>query len=125
MIAEKIAELTFEKINFVNDEVEDVVEALTVSALNLNTAGAAFEQAAGQDTFTDVAEGAIELADVFDDVDLPDVQHEKVVAAFRKIYDAPTQEFEDLGVNLFEAALQFGVAARKAAAFFDSVEDSE
>ena len=120
MIAERIAELLLAKIDFDNDAVEAQVEKLTTSALNLQAAAAAVENASGSETFEDVANGIVDLADIFDDADLGPAATEKVEAVFSRIFSAPTEELTALGKDLFKAALEYGTVANETNQVFNN-----
>lgn len=119
MLKQKISQLLLDKIDFQDEAAEGTVENLLSAALDLSTKADEFEAMAANDTLEEVADGVIDLADAFDDADLTPDKKEKVLGAFRKIFNSPTEELETAGVALFEATLNLGIAARQAADFFD------
>lgn len=119
MLKERIGQLLLDKIDFQDDAVESVVEGLLANAMDLSAKADEFEALAATDTLEEVANGIIDLADAFDDAELTPAKKEKVIGAFRKIFNSPTEELEEAGVALFEATLNLGVSARQAADFFD------
>jgi len=124
-LTEKITALFLEKINFANDEAEQVVEAITVSANQLDAAVDNFELVASGTDNENLASGLVDLADVFDDAKLTSAQAEKMRAAVAKIIPNGDGNVQELAFALFERTLEYGVAAKEANDFFDELLKTE
>lgn len=121
-LAEQIRALIFEKVDFQNDEAESVVDGLVLSGLALEDAADVFVSLAADDVDqTDIAEGVVSLADIFDDVDLSPAQSAKLDTAVEKLLKSGTTEQKAAAKTLFSTALTFGSAAKAGNEFFDTL----
>jgi len=121
-LAEQIRALIFEKVDFQNDEAESIVDGLVLSGLALEDAADVFVSLAADDVDqTDIAEGVVSLADIFDDVDLSPAQSAKLDTAVEKLLKSGTTEQKAAAKTLFSTALTFGSAAKAGNEFFDTL----
>jgi hypothetical protein len=121
-LSAQLRALTFDKINFVDDEAEAIVEGLATSALALDDAADAFEAVAGGDADQlEVAEALVNLADLFDDVNLSPTQSAKLDKVVNGLLKSGTDEQIADAKVLFTATLAFGLAAKGANEYFDEL----
>ena len=121
-LADRIRTLTLDKIDFVDDGVEVVLDGVVSNALSLDDAGDAFTLlAAGDADLDDVANGLVDLADLFDDVNLSPAQVDQLNNAVDRILKTGTAEQKQAAKDLFAATLGFGLKAKAANDFFDAL----
>lgn len=120
-LAERIRQLTTDKIDFQNDEVEAVVDGLVTSSLTLDDAADAFTALAGEDVDqAEIAGALVDLADIFDSVDLSPTQRTRLDGVVNSLLKSGTTEQREAAKVLFSATLDFGLNAKAANAFFDA-----
>lgn len=121
-LSAQLRALTFEKINFVNEEAEGIVEALATSALALDGAADSFESLAGEDANQlEIAQSLVDLADLFDDLELSPSQSAKLDKVVNGLLKSGTPEQIQSAKDLFAATLAFGLAAKAANEYFDEL----
>lgn len=121
-LADRIRALTLDKINFSHDDAEGIVDGLVSSALTLDDAGDAFTVlSAGDLDLEDVANGLVDLADLFDDVDLSPAQVDQLNGAVDKIVKSGSPEQKQAAKDVFTSTLGFGLQAKAANDFFDAL----
>lgn len=121
-LAERIRQLTTEKIDFLNDEVEAVVHGITNAALTLDDAADAFTVLAGEDVDQqEIAESLVGLADIFDSAKLSNDQRAKLDGVVNGLLKTGTQEQRERAKTLFAATLDYGLAAKSANEYFDAL----
>lgn len=121
-LADAIRALTLEKIDFVDDASEGIIDSLVAAALTLDDAGDAFTALAGDDVDqADVAVGLVDLADLFDDADLSPAQTDKLNGVVDKLLKSGSNEQKTAAKALFSAALGFGIAAKSANQYFNDL----
>lgn len=120
-LAGRIRTLTTDKIDFANDEVEAVVDGIVTASLTLDDAADAFTVLAGEDVDQEEIAGAlVDLADIFDDANLTPEQRTKLDGVVNSLLKSGTTEQREAAKVLFAAALDFGLAAKAANAYFDA-----
>lgn len=120
-LAERIRQLTTDKIDFVNDEVEAVVDGVVTSSLTLDDAADAFTALAGEDVDqAEIAGALVDLADIFDSVNLSDTQRTRLDGVVNSLLKSGTPEQREAAKVLFSATLDFGLNAKSANAYFDA-----
>jgi len=121
-LADAIRTLTLDKIDFVDDASEGIIDSLVSAALTLDDAGDAFTALAGDDVDqADVAVGLVDLADLFDDADLSPAQTDKLNGVVDKLLKSGSDEQKAAAKTLFSAALGFGIAAKYANRYFNDL----
>lgn len=121
-LADAIRTLTLEKINFVDDAAEAVVDSTVSAALTLDDAGDAFTALAGDDVDqAEIAVGLVDLADLFDDADLSPAQTAKLNGVVDKLLKSGSPEQKTAAKDLFTAALGFGIAAKAENQYFNDL----
>lgn len=121
-LAERIRALTIDKINFENDEAEGVVDGIATSALTLDDAGDAFVTlAAGDVDQEEIAGALVDLADLFDSANLTGAQREKLNGVVNGLLKSGTPEQKEAAKVLFSGALDFGIAAKAANDYFNTL----
>lgn len=121
-LADAIRALTLEKIDFVDDASEGIIDSLVAAALTLDDAGDAFTALAGDDVDqADVAVGLVDLADLFDDADLSPAQTDKLNGVVDKLLKSGSDEQKAAAKTLFSAALGFGIAAKSSNQYFNDL----
>jgi len=121
-LAARIRALTLDKIDFVSDDAEGVVDGLVGAALTLDDAADAFSALAGDDTDqADIAEALVDLADIFDDVNLSPDQSAKLDGVVDKLLKSGTPEQKAAAKTLFTGTLGFGIAAKAGNDFFNTL----
>lgn|SRR5690606_18441285 len=119
-LADRIRALTLDKIDFVHDGAEGVVDGIVGAALSLDDAGDAFTVlAAGDVDQEDIANALVDLADIFDDVNLSPEQSEKLDGVVDKLLKTGSPEQKASAKALFSATLDFGIKAKSANEYFD------
>lgn len=125
-LADRIRQLTLSKIDFVHPDASAIVDGLVSEALNLDDAGDAFSVLAGDDVDQDdIANAVVDLADIFDDVDLSPDQTAKLDSVVDRLLKSGTPEQKQAAKNLFSGALGFGIKAKVGNAFFDDLLATE
>ena len=112
MISANIRALILERIEFPNPEVLAKVEALSSAAATLAAAGEDYDDVIveGDADADTVAAGILGLADSFAEVASPE-KNQKVKDFFASVFTSSTPEKEQAGETLFNAALDFTLAA--------------
>lgn len=124
-LADRIRALTNEKIDFVNDEAEAVVDDIVGKSLLLDDLADNFTALAGDDVDqADIAEALVELADIFDDVQLSPDQTNKLNGVVDKLLKSGTVEQKAAAKDLFTGTLGYGIAAKSANDFFNTLLDT-
>ena len=119
-LALRIRTLTTDKIDFVNDEVEAVVDNITTAALTLDDAADAFTLLAGEDlNQEEIANGLVDLADLFDSVNLSPEQRLRIDGVVTALLKTGTPEQIAAAKVLFAAALDYGIAAKTTNDYFN------
>ena len=125
-LAEKIRALTASKIDFVNDEAEQVVEDLATATLELDDKADAFNALIGEDVDQEeVGPALVDLADLFDDVDLSAEQEAKLTSVVDRLVKSGTGDQRAAAKDLFTATLGYGLKAKAANEFFDTLLATE
>lgn len=121
-LAEKIRSLTAEKIDFVDDEAEKVVEDLALATLELDDKADAFNALAGEDVDQEeVGTALVDLADLFDDLNLSADQQEKLNSVVDRLVKNGTDDQRAAAKELFTATLGYGLSAKAANEYFDNL----
>ena len=121
-LAAQIRALTTEKIDFVNDSAEANVDGIVTSALSLDDAADAFVALAGDDTDqAEIAGALVDLADLFDDVNLSPSQTDKLNGVVNGLLKSGSDEQKQAAKALFAATLGYGIAAKSGNVFFDTL----
>lgn len=121
-LADRIRSLTFEKVDFVNDAAEAVADGIVLSALSLDDAADAFTAlAVGDLDQEDIATALVDLADIFDDVNLSPDQSAKLDGVVDKLLKSGSADQKAAAKDLFQKTLAFGLKAKDANAFFDDL----
>ncbi len=119
-LADRIRALTLDKIDFTNDGAEGVVDDIVSTALTLDDAGDAFTLlAAGDADLDDVANALVDLADLFDDVNLNPDQQASLNGIVDRLLKTGSAEQKQAAKDLFAATLGFGLKAKAANGYFD------
>lgn len=125
-LAAQIRALTIEKINFVDDGAEGVVDGLVTSALSLDDAADAFVALAGDDTDqSDIAAALVDLADLFDDVNLSPSQTDKLNGVVNGLLKSGSPEQKQAAKDLFAATLAYGISAKSGNDYFDTLFNAD
>ena len=121
-LATRIRELTHAKIDFVHDEAEGQVKTITDATLSLDDAADAFIGLANDDMQqNDVANALVDLADLFDDVNLTGSQREKVNGVVDRLVKTGNADQIEAAKKLFAATLDYGLAAKSVNTYFDTL----
>ena len=121
-LAAQIRALTTEKIDFVDDSAEANVDGIVTSALSLDDAADAFVALAGDDTDqAEIAGALVDLADLFDDVNLSPSQTDKLNGVVNGLLKSGSDEQKQAAKALFAATLGYGIAAKSGNVFFDTL----
>ena len=125
-LADRIRQLTLSKIDFVHPDASAIVDGLVSEALNLDDVGDLFSALAGDDVDQDdIANAVVDLADIFDDVNLSPDQTAKLDSVVDRLLKSGTPEQKQAAKNLFSGALGFGIKAKVGNAFFDDLLATE
>ena len=125
-LADRIRQLTLSKIDFVHPDASAIVDGLVSEALNLDDAGDAFSVLAGDDVDQDdIANAVVDLADIFDDVNLSPDQTAKLDSVVDRLLKSGTAEQKQAAKNLFSGALRFGIKAKAGNDFFNDLLQAE
>lgn len=114
MFSEKIQQLVVEQVDFLNDDIEAKVEAVTAAASKLRTLSLQIDGLSEEDdAFEAVAENTVNLASAFGKFyrQLTDQDRASVKAAFRAVYGNPNAEQEVVIEGIFDATIDFIGAA--------------
>lgn len=121
-LADRIRALTLDKINFVDDAAEGVVDVITGNALSLDDAADAFTAlAAGDLDQDDIANALVDLADIFDDLALSPDQSAALDSVVDRLLKTGSAEQKTAAKDLFSKTLGFGLAAKVANDYFDTL----
>ena len=121
-LADRIRALTLDKINFVDDTAEDVVDGIVNSALTLDDVADHFTVLAGGDVDQeDIANALVDLADLFDDVNLSPDQQASLDGVVDRLLKTGSPEQKAAAKALFSNTLAFGLQAKAANAYFDGL----
>ena len=121
-LADRIRALTFEKVDFQSDDAEAVVDGIVLSALSLDDSADAFTALAGDDVDQqDIAGALVDLADIFDDVNLSPDQSAKLDGVVDKLLKSGSPDQKAAAKDLFSKTLAFGIQAKGANTFFDDL----
>ena len=122
-LADRIRALTLNKIEFVDDNAEAVVDGIVNSALSLDDAGDGFSAlAAGDLDQDDIANALVDLADLFDDVSLSPDQQDSLNGVVDRLLKTGSAEQKAAAKELFNKTLAFGLQAKAANAYFDGLQ---
>lgn len=125
-LATRIRALTTDKVDFLSDEAEAVADGIVTAALSLDDAADAFTALAGADTDQeDVANALVDLADLFDDLNLGPAQTDKLNSVVNGLLKTGTDEQKAAAKTLFSATLAYGVQAKGANEYFDTLLETE
>lgn len=120
-LAETILALITDKIEFVSAEAEAIVDGITTAALSLDAAADEFEKLAGEDVDQEeIAVALVNLADLFDDVNLSPAQLDKLNGVVNGLLKSGTDEQKAAAKALFSNVLNYGIKAKEANAYFDA-----
>lgn len=120
-LSDRLFALTFEKINFANDEVESHIENLVSAGIELDQAADNFTAiAAGDADQEEIAGALVDLADLVDDVDLSDEQVEKLDSVVDRIVKTGSPEQKEATKELFQKVIAFQVVVKKENAWMDA-----
>ena len=121
-LAARIRTLTLSKIDFVDDSAEGIVDGLVSAGLALNDSGDAFMALAGNDVDQeDIANALVDLADIFDDVNLTPAQTDSLNGVVDRLLKSGTDEQKAAAKELFGKVLGYGIAAKSANSFVDTL----
>lgn len=121
-LADRIRALTLDKINFVDDTAEGVVDGIVSSALTLDDVADHFTVLAGGDVDQeDIANALVDLADLFDDVNLSPDQQASLDGVVDRLLKTGSPEQKEAAKALFSNTLTFGLEAKAANAYFDEL----
>jgi hypothetical protein len=121
-LADRIRALTLDKIDFANDGAEAVVDDIVTSALALDEASDYLTLlAAGDVDQEDIANALVDLADLFDDVDLSPAQQDSLSGVVDRLLKTGSAEQKQAAKDLFAATLAFGLKAKATNAYFDDL----
>lgn len=121
-LAARIRALSIGKIDFAREDAEGVVDGLVGTALTLDDAADAFEAlAAGDVDQEDIANALVDLADIFDDVDLTHAQSTQLDGVVDRLLKSGSPEQKAAAKTLFTKTLEFGIAAKEGNKFFDDL----
>jgi len=121
-LATKIREITVEKIDLANNEAEGVIDGIATAALTLDDAADAFTTLAGEDADQeDVANALVDLADLFDSANLNPTQRDKLDGVVNGLLKSGSPEQKEAAKALFAATLDYGIAAKGANEYFDTL----
>lgn len=124
-LADRIRALTLSKINFTDDESEGVIDGIVGSALSLDDAGDEFSLLAGGDLDQeDIANALVDLADIFDDVDLSPDQQAALDSVVDRLLKSGSPEQKAGAKMLFQKTLAFGLEAKATNSYFDTLLSS-
>lgn len=122
-LADRIRALSLDKINFVDDDAEGVVDGIVGAALSLDDAGDAFSTLAGGDVDQeDIANALVDLADLFDDVNLNPDQQASLDGVVDRLLKTGSPDQKAAAKALFSKTLAFGLQAKAANAYFDGLQ---
>lgn len=122
-LADRIRALTLSKIDFVDDTAEGVIDGIVGSALSLDDAGDAFTAlAAGDLDQDDIANALVDLADIFDDVNLSPDQQVALDGVVDRLLKTGSAEQKAAAKDLFSKTLAFGLQSKAANAYFDGLQ---
>lgn len=121
-LADRIRALSLDKIDFVHDDAEGIVDGLVSASLTLDDVGDAFTALAGDDVpQEEVANALVDLADLFDDVNLSPDQRAMLDSVVNRLLVAGSPEQKQAAKDLFAGTLDFGLKAKAANDFFDTL----
>lgn len=123
MFSETISQLCIDTVDFTNDDLEILVEAVASKNADLFRAALLFEQNAGTSDLETVGAGIVTLASTFGVFysQLTGDQVARLRQAFADVYAAATPEAEKAGEDLFNACVDFIAAAKALNAFVDAL----
>lgn len=125
-LADRIRALTLDKIDFVDDGAEAVVDGIVANALTLDDMADSFIALAGGDADQeDIANALVDLADIFDDAALTPDQSAKLDSVVDRLLKSGSDDQKNAAKALFTATLGFGTAAKDANAYFDTLLSSQ
>ena len=122
-LALRIRQLSTDKIDFVHEELEAVIDGITTAALELDDAADAFSAlSAGDVDQDDIANALVDLADIFDDANLsPDQSAKLDTVVVDRLLKSGTDEQKAAAKELFGKVLGYGIAAKSANSFVDTL----
>ena len=121
-LALRIRQLSTNKIDFVHEELEVVIDGITTAALELDDAADAFSAlSAGDVDQDDIANALVDLADIFDDANLSPDQSAKLDTVVDRLLKSGTDEQKAAAKELFGKVLGYGIAAKSANSFVDTL----
>ena len=121
-LALRIRQLSTDKIDFVHEELEVVIDGITTAALELDDAADAFSAlSAGDVDQDDIANALVDLADIFDDANLSPDQSAKLDTVVDRLLKSGTDEQKAAAKELFGKVLGYGIAAKSANSFVDTL----
>mgnify|MGYP006314073189 FL=1 len=121
-LALRIRQLSTDKIDFVHEELEAVIDGITTAALELDDAADAFSAlSAGDVDQDDIANALVDLADIFDDANLSPDQSAKLDTVVDRLLKSGTDEQKAAAKELFGKVLGYGIAAKSANSFVDTL----
>jgi len=121
-LALRIRQLSTDKIDFVHEELEVVIDGITTAALELDDAADAFSAlSAGDVDQDDIANALVDLADIFDDANLSPDQSAKLDTVVDRLLKSGTDEQKAGAKELFGKVLGYGIAAKSANSFVDTL----
>lgn len=121
-LADRIRALTLDKVDFTDDASEGVVDNIITKALALDDAGDAFTTlAAGDVNQEDIANALVDLADLFDDVNLSPDQQASLDGVVDRLLKTGSPEQKSAAKDLFSKTLAFGIEAKATNTYFDGL----
>ncbi len=125
-LADRIRALTLDKISFAHPDAAATVDGLVSSALSLDDVADNFTALSGGDVTQDeVANALVDLADIFDDVNLSPAQSTTLDNVVDRLLVAGTPEQKQSAKDLFSKTLDFGLTAKAGNVFFDALLATE
>lgn len=125
-LADRIRTLTLDKIDFSHPDAVGVVDGLVSSALSLDDVADHFTVLAGGDVTQDeVANALVDLADLFDDLNLSPAQTTTLDTVVDRLLVSGTPEQKQAAKDLFSNVLDFGLKAKAGNAFFETLLATE
>lgn len=121
-LAARIRELTHAKIDFVDDEAEGKIMAIVDGTLSLDDAADKVTALIGEDAdLNEVADGLVDLADIFDDAEMDADKRDKLDGVVNKLVKSGTDEQKDALKDLFTKVLGYGLTAKDTNDYFDTL----
>lgn len=122
LLAERIRQLTHDKIDFVHDEAEAQLKSIVDGTLSLDDSADNFIALAGDDTDQmEIANALVDLADIFDDAQMDAEKRQKLDSVVDRLLKNGTDDQKGAAKTLFGATLNYGLNAKAANVYFDTL----